>query len=175
MRRLYRLLPVNNGVGGAQLLLVLPCNSCVRMGDYSLCDNWRIIIGDLYWHVAGGLVDLAAVDSCKPGIVVWGGESRLRWCDIHPSYTLYYHRERWRLPLLKDMVRRDVRELLSRYKYIVYYVNVKAYREAMDSARSICPERVVPAGPERLSPLSYRSRRSRAGLKRIVESLLSNI
>ncbi len=58
---------------GSKTLLILPCNRCVRLGDYSLCQNWRIVLKHVGALVRAGSLDLAAVDSCKPGIVLWGG------------------------------------------------------------------------------------------------------
>jgi hypothetical protein len=62
------------GCGLGPVLLVLPCNPCVRLGDYSLCPNWRIVLKHVRPLVESGALDLAAVDSCKPGIVLWGEE-----------------------------------------------------------------------------------------------------
>jgi hypothetical protein len=56
------------------VLLVLPCNPCVRLGDYSLCQNWRVVLKHVGLLVQAGVLDLAAVDSCKPGVVLWGEE-----------------------------------------------------------------------------------------------------
>ena len=123
-------------------------------------------------YVIAGALDLAAIDSCKPGIVLWGEEREYMWCDLHPSYTLYYGRERWRLDILKERVLEDVRELLLFYDRIVYYVNVKAYREALDYVASRYRGYLVSGGPSKLSPLSFRSRRERAVLVRTIERLL---
>ncbi len=156
----------------ASILLILPCNSCVRMGDYSLCQNWRLILSTVGDLVDYGLVDLAAIDSCKPGIVPWGEERRLRWCDLLPSYMLYYKKEPWRLGILFDAVLRDLRELSVRYRWIVYYVNVKAYREVLDRARELLgTPPLVSAGPPDLSPLSFRSRRNREKLRKLLLDL----
>ena len=131
-----------------RVLLVLPCNPCVRLGDYSLCPNWRIVlrsVGDLY---EAGLIGLAAIDSCKPGIVEWGEEHRLRHCDLHPGSELYYKKEPWRLEILTREVVRDARSLAERYEWIAYYVNVKAYRHALDEAsRALGSPPLISAGP----------------------------
>ncbi|MCC5990312.1 MAG: hypothetical protein LM558_02210 [Thermosphaera sp.] len=58
-------------------LLILPYNRCVRLGDYSLCQNWRVVLKHVGFLVESGALDLAAIDSCKPGIVLWGGERSL--------------------------------------------------------------------------------------------------
>ncbi len=70
----------------------------------------------------------------------------------------------------------DLRDLVSRYRYIVYYVNVKAYREVLDKAREkINTDRIIFAGPSRLDPLSYRSRRERAKLRGIIDRLRESV
>ncbi len=157
---------------GPRLLLILPCNKCVGMGDYSLCPNWRIILSSIYNYVEYGLLDLAAIDSCKPGIVLWGEEREYMWCDLQPSYLLYYSREKWRLDILKTSVLRDVGKLAPYYKRILYYVNVKAYREALDYAAEHYNDFLYWVGPSRLSPLSYRSRRERERLVNAIEEFL---
>lgn len=160
------------GFRGAPVLLVLPCNSCVRLGNYMLCSNWRIVWRSVWDLYLSGLVDLAAIDSCKPGIVLWGEEAGLSWCDIHPGSDLYYKSEPWRLDVLASRVLDDARLLLEGYKHIVYYVNVKAYREALARAAKRLAGRMHDAGPPRPSPLSYRSRESRARLRRVLRSLV---
>ncbi len=157
-----------------RILLVLPCNPCVRLGDYSLCRNWRVILASLGDLVGAGLVDLAAIDSCKPGLVPWGEERLYRWCDVYPSSDRYYRREPWRLELMVRALEADLREALTRYAYIVYYVNVKAYREALRRASRSIPHagRIIEAGPPADSPLSYTSKANREALRRSLLSLL---
>ncbi|MCE4628261.1 MAG: hypothetical protein F7C34_03830 [Desulfurococcales archaeon] len=151
------------------MLLILPCNRCVRYGDYSLCPNWRIVLQSIGDLVGAGLVSLAAIDTCKPGIVLWGEEEGLRWCDKYPSSEFYYKREPWMLPILKQAVLRDVRELATLYRSIVYYVNVKAYREALRNAEeALGSPPIFNAGPPQANPLSYRSRRNRGKLRRLL-------
>ena len=151
------------------LLLILPCNGCVRLGDYSLCSNWRLIIRDNRDLINAGILRLAAIDSCKPGIVPWGEEHRLRHCDLHPSYTLYYNREPWRLEILVDSVIRDIKELATKHDWIIHYINVKAYKHALREAkRKIGTPPIIDAGPPHPTPLSYRSRRNRGRLRRIL-------
>ena len=162
------------GARGAPVLLILPCNSCVRLGNYMLCSNWRTVWRSIWDLHLSGLVDLAAIDSCKPGIVLWGEESRLTWCDLHPGSDLYYRREPWRLDVLAARVLEDARRLLETYRHIVYYVNVKAYREALARASEKLPGRIHDAGPPRPSPLSYRSRESRAHLRRVLQRVASS-
>jgi hypothetical protein len=138
-----------------------------------LCQNWRIVlryIGDL---VSSGHVTLATVDSCKPGIVLWGEERTLRWCDRSPRWDLSYGRERWRLELLTEAVRRDLAELSTRFKPLVYYVNVKAYHLALLEASKALG---LTEGVDYIdltpgySPLAYRSSRN---LGRLRETILS--
>jgi hypothetical protein len=140
---------------GLKTLLILPCNKCVRLGDYNLCQNWRIVLKHVGALVRAGALDLAAVDSCKPGIVLWGEEHRLRWCDIHPSWDKLYGRDHLRLELLVDNVARDLRELSIRYKAIAFYVNIKAYRMALKKASEMAGVGLVDLGPPKPNPLSY--------------------
>jgi hypothetical protein len=143
------------GVMVSRLLLILPCNKCVRLGDYSLCQNWRVVLKHVRLFVESKVLDLAAVDSCKPGIVLWGEERDLRWCDIHPSWDKLYVKDPVRLELLTNNVARDLREFSVTYKTIAYYVNVKAYRLALQKASEITGVKLVDFGPPKLSPLSY--------------------
>ena len=156
---------------GARVLLVLPCNRWVRLGDYGLGDGWRLVYRWLRDYVDSGLVDLAAVDSCKPGLVYRGEEGGLRWCDTLPYWDRLYSREPYRLSLLISSLRDDLASAASRYMAIAYYVNVKAYREALEAASKSLGIRLYNAGPPSLSPLSFRSRRSLSRLRSLVESL----
>lgn len=125
--------------------------------------------------MGAGLVSLAAIDTCKPGIVLWGDEEELRWCDKYPSSELYYKREPWMLPILKQAVLRDMRELAARYHSIVYYVNVKAYREALKNSETVLGSPpIFDAGPPQANPLSYRSSRNRDKLRRLLLDLSSD-
>ncbi len=151
---------------GARLLLLLPCNPGVRMGDYTLGQNWRIVmrvVGDL---VDTGILDLAAVDSCKPGIVKQGEEHRYRWCDVRPLWHELYKRQPWRLELLIAGVTEDLKRLALEYRALAAYVNVRAYRTALEHATARSGVEVHMLGPPRMSPLSYRSRRSLEELRR---------
>ena len=136
-------------------LLILPCNRCVRLGDYSLCQNWRVVLKHVGFLVESGALDLAAIDSCKPGIVLWGGERSLTWCDVNPRWDRLYGRNPLRLELLADSVARDLRELSIRYKTIAYYVNVKAYRLALQKASEVTGVELLDLGPPKPNPLSY--------------------
>jgi hypothetical protein len=155
---------------GLKTLLILPCNKCVRLGDYSLCQNWRIVLKHVGALVRAGALDLAAIDSCKPGIVLWGEEHSLRWCDIHPSWDKLYGRDPVRLELLADSVARDLGELSLRYKTIAFYVNVKAYRLALQKASGMVGMEIQDLGPPKPNPLSY-NKHARE-LPRMVERLL---
>jgi len=156
-----------------QTLLILPCNPCVRLGNYMLCSNWRIIWRDIWDLYLSGKLYLAAIDSCKPGIVLWGEEHRLTHCDIQPSSTLYYKREPWRLDILKQAVLQDTRNLLTAYQHIIYYVNVKAYREALDHTAKKLPNLKSASPPMNTIP-SYRSRRNREKLRQLLENPAHN-
>jgi hypothetical protein len=138
-----------------RMLLILPCNKCVRLGDYSLCPNWRVVLKHVRPLVESGALDLAAVDSCKPGIVLWGEEGGLRWCDRSPRWDRGYGRDPVRLELLARAVAWDLRWLVLEYEVIAFYVNVKAYRLALQKASEITGVELLDLGPPKLSPLSY--------------------
>jgi hypothetical protein len=138
-----------------RMLLILPCNKCVRLGDYSLCPNWRVVLKHVRPLVESGALDLAAVDSCKPGIVLWGEEGSLRWCDRSPRWDRGYGRDPVRLELLAWAVAWDLRWLVLEYEIIAFYVNVKAYRLALQKASEITGVKLVDLGPPKLNPLSY--------------------
>ena len=84
--------------------------------------------------VLSGAVELAAVDSCKPGLVYWGQEASLSWCDLSPRWD-YYRRRPWRLEALERALEADLLEFSTRHRAIVYYVDVKAYRLALEAER----------------------------------------
>jgi hypothetical protein len=155
---------------GSNTLLILPCNRCVRLGDYSLCPNWRIVLKHVGALARAGVIDLAAIDSCKPGIVLWGEEHSLRWCDVNPRWDRLYGRDSTRLELLADSVARDLRELSVRYKAIAYYVNVKAYRLALQKASEITGVELLDLGPPKPNPLSYNKHAKE--LPKMVEGVL---
>jgi hypothetical protein len=136
-------------------LLILPCNKCVRLGDYSLCPNWRIVLKHVRPLVESGALDLAAVDSCKPGIVLWGEEGGLRWCDRNPRWDRLYGGDPVRLELLAEAVARDLGWLALRYDAIAFYVNVKAYRLALKMASEATGVGLADLGPPKPNPLSY--------------------
>ncbi len=162
----------------ARILLLLPCNPGVRLGDYMLGGNWRIVwrwIGDL---VGSGIVDLASVDSCKPGIIYRGEEGGYRWCDVRPLWHELYARQPWRLEMLVRGLAEDLRDASLRYRAITAYINVKAYRTGLLEASRRTGVGVILLGPDRLSPLSYRSSRNlarlRRGLIRVASETLRN-
>jgi len=152
-------------------LLVLPCNSCVRLGDYSLCQNWRVVLKHVRLFVESKILDLAAVDSCKPGVVLWGEEGGLRWCDRNPRWDRLYGGDPVRLELLAEAVARDLRWLAPRYKVIAFYVNVKAYRLALKKASEETGVELLDLGPPKPSPLSYNkhARELPVALQRLME------
>ncbi len=138
-----------------EILLILPCNPCVKLGDYSLCPNWRTVLRNVGHLVLAGLLDIAAVDSCKPGLVLWGDERSLRWCDRSPRWGKLYGRIPELLELLVDGIVRDLIELKTHYKVIAFYVNVKAYRIALKQASSRAKVELLDLGPPEMNPLSY--------------------
>ena len=157
----------------APVLLVLPCNPCVRLGNYMLCPSWRVVWATVWDLVQAGIVSLAAVDSCKPGIVPWGHEASLTWCDTRPDASLYYKRQPWRLEILAPAVERDAAALLQTHKYIVHYINVKAYKHALNkAAQNLDAGRIIDAGPPRPTIPSYRSHKSRSTLRKTILKLV---
>jgi hypothetical protein len=154
-----------------EVLLILPCNPCVRLGDYSLCQNWRVVLKHVRLFVESKILDLAAVDSCKPGVVLWGEEGGLRWCDRNPRWDRLYGGDPVRLELLAEAVARDLRWLALRYDAIAFYVNVKAYRLALQKASEMTGVELLDLGPPRPSPLSYN--KHAGGLPGRLEWLLS--
>jgi hypothetical protein len=105
--------------------------------------------------VESGVLDLAAVDSCKPGIVLWGEEGGLRWCDRSPRWDRSYGGDPARLELLAQAVAWDLRWLALEYRVIAFYVNVKAYRLALQKASEMTGVELLDLGPPKLNPLSY--------------------
>ncbi len=120
-----------------------------------MCPNWRVVLKHVRPLVESGALDLAAVDSCKPGIVLWGEEGGLRWCDRSPRWDRGYGRDPVRLELLAWAVAWDLRWLVLEYEIIAFYVNVKAYRLALQKASEITGVELLDLGPPKLSPLSY--------------------
>jgi len=162
------------GVGWClfRVLLVLPCSSTLRLGDYSLAGGWRLVLRDNWDLVGSGVVGVVAVDSCKPGLVWWGEERGLSWCDFYPVWDRY-RREPWRFEALVEGLKRDLRELVYRGAPVaVTYLNVKAYRLAFRRAASEIGYPFVSADPWPPTVLGFRSRRSRAALRRALLSLL---
>ncbi len=157
-----------------RILLLLPCNSGVRYGDYMLGGNWRLVYRILRDLVDSGIVTMASVDSCKPGIVLRGEEYYYTWCDVRPYWDKLYSRQLWRLELLINGVIEDLRELALRYTDIVYYINVKSYRMAVEKASSRLGLEVIDAGPPLPSPLAFRARRNLLKLRNIIINLINN-
>jgi hypothetical protein len=105
--------------------------------------------------VESKILDLAAVDSCKPGVVLRGEEGGLRWCDRSPRWDRVYGRDPVRLELLAEAVARDLRWLAPRYGAVAFYVNVKAYRLALKMASEAAGVELADLGPPKPNPLSY--------------------
>ncbi|MEM1846697.1 MAG: hypothetical protein QXN05_03470 [Acidilobaceae archaeon] len=154
-----------------RVLLLLPCNQCVRLGDYSLCDGWKIVkayVGDL---VSAGLVNLGAVDSCKPGVVLHGDELKYSWCDIAPYWDKVYSKDLERLEVLIEALAKDLKELSLRYTAIATYINVKAYRIAVLEASKRSNVSITDLSPSLMSPLSFRSKKNLEKLRRALLEL----
>jgi hypothetical protein len=79
----------------------------------------------------------------------------LRWCDVSPRWDRLYGRDPARLELLTDSVARDLRWLSTRYKTIAFYVNVKAYRLALETASKKTGLELLDLGPPKPNPISY--------------------
>lgn len=155
-----------------RVLLVLPCSSTLRLGDYSLSSSWRLILRDNWDLIGSGVVGVAAVDSCKPGLVLWGEERELSWCDSYPSWSRFRGKP-WRFNALVEGLIRDLRELVYLGAPIaVTYLNVKAYRLAFGVAAERLGYPFVRADPSPPTVLGFRSRRSRATLRRALLSAL---
>ena len=107
--------------------------------------------------------------------MLWGEEGRLRWCNVYPSSELYYRREPWRREILYRHVLEDLGELSRLYGRIVYYVNMKAYREALRRASRRLPRNVCRDGASRNSVPLYNSRVQRARLRDTLLSLVSRV
>jgi len=110
-------------------------------------------------HVGGlvgaGALDLASIDSCKPGVVLWGEEGDLRWCGRSPRWDRVYGGDPARLELLARAVARDLMWLALEYRVVAFYVNVKAYRLALKKASEMTGVELVDLGPP--SPTPYRT------------------
>ncbi len=157
-----------------RILLLLPCNGGVRYGDYMLGGNWRIVYRYLRDLVDSGVVALASVDSCKPGVVLRGEEHNYIWCDIRPYWDRLYSRQPWRLELLIQAVLNDLKELSIKYTDIIYYINVKSYKIAVREAVSRLKINAVDAGPPIFSPLSFRAKRNLQRLRNIINYIIYN-
>jgi hypothetical protein len=105
--------------------------------------------------IESGTLYLAAVEGCKPGILLWGEERAYTHCDTYPSWDRVYARDPARLERLIAGVARDLKELSTQYDVIAHYVNVKAYKLALQKASEITGVKLVDFGPPKLSPLSY--------------------
>jgi hypothetical protein len=169
--------PRPRAMGRGRILLVLPCNGCVRLGDYMLCDSWGLVWRRVWDLVLSGVLDLAAVDSCKPGLVYWGEERGLSWCDLNPRWS-YYGRRPWRLGALERALEADLLDASTLYEAIAYYVNVKAYRLAIEKASQRLLRagyRIIDAGPRPPTLLGFRSRENLARLRAVLEGLLGTL
>ncbi|MEM0366807.1 MAG: hypothetical protein QXO93_02765 [Acidilobaceae archaeon] len=155
-----------------RILLILPCNPCIRLGDYSLCDNWRIVVEYIREYLS--IISLAAVDSCKPGIILHGEEHKYTWCDIKPYWDKLYSRDKHRLNLLLEALIRDLRELILKHTVLIAYINIKAYRETLIEASKRLGIGIVDVSPEYYSPLAYRSKRNLIKLKRAIEEIIDS-
>ncbi len=156
-----------------KILLLLPCNSGAEKGDYMLGSNWKLIYGDLKDLVDEGAVDIAAVDCINnAGIVLRGEEYRVRGGNVYPSWERFKSNPQ----LLKDLteaVASRLRELSPRYDGIVAYLNVRAYRLAveMGARRAGVDVRIIDLP---FNPLGYRSKKKRAELRRAIEGMLGD-
>ncbi len=157
---------------GRRGLLVLSCNGGVRLGSYMLGRNWRLVYDYVWDLVEAGLLRLAAVDSCKPGLVYWGEESSLSWCDLSPRWDSLYSKNPWRLEALVRALSRDLQAASTAHSFIASYVEVKAYRLALSTASKAAGVEIVDLGPPRTSPLSLASRRNRSALRLSLARLL---
>ena len=133
--------------------------------------NWKLVYDYIWDLVEAGRVHLAAVDSCKPGLVYWGSEGGFRWCDVNPRWGSLYSRDPWRLEVLARALEGDLKEAWARFGLIASYVEVKAYRLALRMASRASGVEVLDLGPPMPTPLSVSSRANRARLRRALIEL----
>lgn len=136
-----------------------------------LSRNWKLVYDYIWDLVDAGKVYLAAVDSCKPGIVYWGSEGDFRWCDVNPRWDTLYSKDPWRLEVLVRALEKDLKEAWTVFGLIASYVEVKAYRVALSRASKASGVKVLHLGPPKPTPLSLSSRVNRARLRRALIEL----
>lgn len=151
-----------------RVLLILPCNQCIRLGDFSVCSTWRRVIRSVGDLIAAGVVELAAMEICKPGILIHGEERWYTACNIYPSWERF-KRSPYLLDVLVDGVARDLRWLAARYDAIAYYINVKAFRIAIERASREVGVEVVDLGPPEANLIAFS--KYLGGLRGKLESL----
>lgn len=112
-------------------LLVFPCNSGAFHGDYFRGRTWRNAA--LYFPERMSSLDFAATDSIisvrddGKGLLVFENEmDRVRGLDLYPSFS------EEKLSKCKELAKASV-DRLSAYKHIILVLNVRLYREAMET------------------------------------------
>ena len=157
----------------ACLLLILPCNGGAFHGDYSLASGWKLIKKSLARFISEGIVDLAAIDCINNAGIVLEGEEKyvVKGGDKYPSWQ-YFKKNPEEIDLLAKKVASQLPILKSRYDYIVAYVNVKAYRLALEKASNLSnvPVHFINL---RFSPLSFRSLKNRSDLMESIRRFLN--
>lgn len=153
------------------VLLLLPCNSGVKHGDYMRGQSWKLIYKDLKDLVDSGRVVLGAVECIRnKGIVLHGEEKELVGEDMYPSWD-YFKRNPERLDALTEAIARRLIELKGQFSGIVVYLNVKAYRIAVERAVEMSGVNVeimdIP-----LTQGGFRSERNRKILRETIERIL---
>ncbi len=136
-----------------------------------LGSNWRLIYKDLNDLVDSGKVDMAAVDCINnAGIVLRGEEDRVKGGNVYPSWDRFKENPQLLEDLIEAVASR-LKELSYRYDGIVAYINIKAYRLAVERGAKIAGVNVKIVDLP-FNPLGYRSRRKRAELRKVIEEVL---
>ncbi|RLG90506.1 MAG: hypothetical protein DRO36_05995 [Candidatus Hecatellales archaeon] len=136
-----------------KILLILPCSSTAYLGDYRLAPSWKLILKHIQpWR---SQVKLAAVECINNyGLLLEDEAWKVKGYDIYPSWD-WFKRNPERLEALKNTLAKQLQELDGRFQAIIAYVNVKAYRLALEQAAKEANIHIdfIDCG---FSPLSFR-------------------
>lgn len=121
-----------------KILLILPCATTSILGDFRLSRTWRYIMKNVTPYKK--YITLAAVE-CIPdennepfGILVEGEFHKTKGKSMYPGWV-GYSKQPERLEKLKRKVLEKLQNLRKEYDYLIAYVNVKAYRMALEYAK----------------------------------------
>ena len=150
----------------AKVLLILPCNGMARVGDYRLGRGWRAVLKAIRPWRERGVVELAAVECIDMLGLVHEDEAYLvKGKEEYPAWS-DFRRSPEKLLMLKEAVKKRLRELAPRYDYIVAHVNVRAYYLALKEASEELGIPVRFTNIERFSPMAFSK-----GIKQVVSIL----